>query len=137
MAYGGRAELDSEAWQSPPQAMLETGTHVHPHNQATLSFIRLSALQCDFGGTDILVINDILYLRALPSFILYLRALLFFILYLKALPSFNVLESPTKTRGKLETKKVALYPTRIIYGTHFQQNADISIYEMSGTIPRF
>lgn len=46
----------------------ETGTHVHSHNQATLSFTRPSALQCDFGGTDILAINDTLYLRALPSF---------------------------------------------------------------------
>lgn len=68
MAYGGRAELDSKAWQSPPQAALKTGTHVHSHNQATLSLIRLSALQCDFGGTDILAINDILYLGALSSF---------------------------------------------------------------------
>lgn len=68
MAYGGRAELDSKAWQGPPQAALKTGTHAHFHNQATLSFTRLSALQCDFGGTDILANNDILYLRALPFF---------------------------------------------------------------------
>lgn len=68
MAYGGRAELDPKAWHSPPHATLGTGTHVHSHNQATLSFTRPSALQCDFGGTDILAISGILYLRALPSF---------------------------------------------------------------------
>lgn len=68
MAYGGRAELDSKAWHSPPHAALETGTHAHFYNQATLSFTRPTTLQCDFGGTDILANNDIFYLRALPFF---------------------------------------------------------------------
>lgn len=63
---------------------LETGIHVHSHNQATLSFTKPSALQCDFGDTDILAMTFTLYLRAPP----------FFILYLRALPSFKVLESP-------------------------------------------
>lgn len=107
MAYGGRAELDPKAWQSPPQAMLETGTHVHPHNQATLSFIMPSALQCDFGGTDILVINDILYLRAL----------LFFILYLKALPSFNVLESPRLEENSRLRKLLSLSNKNYLWDT--------------------